>query len=87
MYVECLFGQWKREFSILNRVRLHMDYIPKVVAVCAMLRNIRIDRGLTQPMRLLGYRDPDEDLGDDENQEPDLEAAGGRDAIVARYFS
>ena len=51
VYVECLFGQWKREFSILNRVRLHVDYIPKVVAVCAMLRNIRIDRGLTKPMR------------------------------------
>ena len=60
---------------------------PIVISVCAMLRNIRIDRNLTHPMRLLHLIDPDLDAGDDENLDASLEDKEGRDFVVRKYFS
>ena len=87
VYVECTFGQWKKEFSILNFIRLKIDMAPIVISVCAMLRNIRINRNLTHPMRLLHLIDPDLVAGDDENLDASLEDKEGRDFVVRKYFS
>ena len=93
--MENLFGRMKREFSILETdIRMDVKKAPKIIAVCLMLHNMRVQMNLvavlpeddTPP---LWQYDAEEEAYDRLN--PVFEdTAGGvakRQKIIDEYFS